>query len=198
MASVPHASEEFRDYLFWTDLPENAQRYWVGDAPRLTVPDGDVRYARAETGSGAFTTVTVTLTPFALTEAVRMSMQVRTLALDADIFELFFANSTGSNYVFLELTAGTKWQTIAGEISDFEGFADEQAGLVAAAAAGELVAGVLGPLGVGDGYGVSWIDVITGYIPTRIRQRGDGLGMGAPRVRPTGSRYTDERVRGIF
>lgn len=196
---VPHASEEFRDYLLWGDLPENESRYWVGPAPRLQEADGDERYAHAETGSGAFTTVTVTLEPFALTDRTTMSMQVRTLGVFADTFELFFADSVGTNYVYLVRSSGPTWQTISGSISDFASYDTFRPGLIAAASAGELVAGVLGPLGVGAGYGVSWIDVQIRPQPLQWRQRTDELGVSGVRPsRHASTYYATNRARGML
>jgi len=42
------------------------------------------------------------------------------------------------------------------------------------------------------------IETTGGPEPLRLRQRGDGLGLGAPRVRVTGSRQTSPRVRGLL
>lgn len=164
---VPHASEEFRDWLTFEVIGESADRYWVGPGPRLSVPDESSRYGFISPTDLMYSCMTITLAPFTLRGTETISAQAR---VDIEpppgtpAFEVFVSDVDYTFYAYYwEDRATTSWATFSRRLDQFEGY-DADA-IEKAASMGSLRVGAYDApwslFGSRYGFSLSWLDVRT-------------------------------------
>lgn len=193
---IAHSSEQFRRYIDWATIAPTGDHYWVGDAPRLSTMDEATSYARFDSPASETVIATATLAPFTLSSVAVLSAQARVRggAGAPYTFEAFLTDEAGAGAFGLGyLATDGDWGVFSVTFDP----ADIDSYIKTAATSGEVTIGARGPLGVSaDGVDVSWLDLSTGRIPTRVYPRADGLGMGAPRLMDGRSPYRSPRVFG--